>query len=97
MRPASWRSFSLAARKTASKSKVPRGLPFPVTDGLYGLTPDKSENFGVNLGALAPRGERDVLIVNLDSVLRVSSNPFFPYLLDRIEEGMVASAKPRRQ
>jgi len=69
-------------------------LPFPMTDDLYGLTPDKSEDFGVNLGALAPRGERGVLIVNLDSLLRVSSNPFFPYLMDRIAEGMVEGAKP---
>lgn len=69
-------------------------LPFPVTDALYGLTPDKSENFGVNLGALAPRGERGVLIVNLDSLLRVSSNPFYPYLIDRIAEGIVAGSKP---
>jgi len=71
-------------------------LPFPLTDGLYGLTPDKSENFGVNLGALAPRGERGVLIVNLDSLLRVSSNPFFPYLMDRIAEVMVEGPKPGR-
>ena len=68
-------------------------LPFPMTDDLYGLTPGKSEDFGVNLGALAPRGERGVLIVNLDSILRVSSNPFFPYLLDRIAEGIGAGAK----
>jgi hypothetical protein len=72
-------------------------LPFPMTDDLYGLTPGKTEDFGVNLGALAPRGERGVLIVNLDSLLRVSSNPFFPYLLDRIEEGMVAGARPGRK
>jgi alpha-beta hydrolase superfamily lysophospholipase len=72
-------------------------LPFPVTDALYGLTPDKSEDFGVNLGALAPRGERGVLIVNLDSLLRVSSNPFYPYLIDRIAEGIVAGSKPRLQ
>ena len=32
LRPASWRSFSLAARKTASKSRVPRGVPLPVTE-----------------------------------------------------------------
>ena len=72
-------------------------LPFPMTDDLYGLTPGKTEDFGVNLGALAPRGERGVLIVNLDSLLRVSSNPFFPYLMDRIEEGMVAGARPGRK
>ena len=65
-------------------------LPFPLTDSLYGLTPDPSENFGINLGALAPRGERNVLIASLDALLRVSSNPFFPYMLGRIEEGIEA-------
>ena len=63
-------------------------LPFPVNDALYGMQPDKSEDFGVNLGSIAPRGERGVLIVNLDALLRVSSNPFFPYVLERIEEGI---------
>jgi alpha-beta hydrolase superfamily lysophospholipase len=67
-------------------------LPFPVSDSLYGLQPDESENFGVNLGAIAPRGERGTLIVSLDSLLRMSSNPFFPYLIGRIEEGI--GAKP---
>jgi alpha-beta hydrolase superfamily lysophospholipase len=66
-------------------------LPFPVTDSLYGLQPDKSEDFGINLGAIAPRGERGVLIVNLDTLLRMSSNPFFPYLLQRTEEGITGS------
>jgi hypothetical protein len=60
-------------------------LPFPMSDSLYGLEPDKSEDFGVHLGAIAPRGERGVLIVNLDALLRVSSNPFFPYVEERID------------
>jgi alpha-beta hydrolase superfamily lysophospholipase len=63
-------------------------LPFPMTDSLYGLTPDPTEDFGVHLGALAPRGERNVLIASLDSLLRASSNPFFPYMIDRIGEGI---------
>jgi len=63
-------------------------LPFPMTDSLYGLTPDSTEDFGLNLGALAPRGERNVLIASLDSLLRASSNPFFPYMIDRIDEGI---------
>jgi hypothetical protein len=63
-------------------------LPFPVNDGLYGLTPDPTENFGINLGVLAPRGERNVLIASLDALLRVASNPFFPYMIGRIEEGI---------
>jgi alpha-beta hydrolase superfamily lysophospholipase len=68
-------------------------LPFPMNDSLYGMQPDDSDEFGVNLGAIAPRGERGVLILNLDALLRASSNPFHPYLLERIEETM---AKPGR-
>jgi hypothetical protein len=67
-------------------------LPFPVTDSLYGLQPDSSEDFGINLGSVTPRGERGALIVSLDSLLRVSSNPFFPYLVGRIEEAIVADS-----
>ncbi|MGH6799840.1 MAG: alpha/beta hydrolase, partial [Methylocella sp.] len=67
-------------------------LPFPISDSLYGLEPDPAENFGVNLGAIAPRGERRTLIVSLDALLRMSSNPFFPYMIARIEEGIPASA-----
>ena len=63
-------------------------LPFPITDALYGMAPDETESFGPNLGALAPRGERNVLITSLDALLRVASNPFFPYLVERIEEGI---------
>jgi alpha-beta hydrolase superfamily lysophospholipase len=61
-------------------------LPFPMSDALYGLKPDDPEEFGVNLGAIAPRGDRGVLIVDLDALVRVSSNPFFPYILDRLDE-----------
>jgi alpha-beta hydrolase superfamily lysophospholipase len=62
-------------------------LTFPVGDPLYGMEPDDSEDFGVNLGTLAMRGERGMLIVSQDSLTRIASNPFFPYLLGRIEEG----------
>jgi alpha-beta hydrolase superfamily lysophospholipase len=63
-------------------------LPFPMNDALYGITPEKKESFGPNLGGLAPRGERNVLITSLDALLRVASNPFFPYLVERIQEGI---------
>jgi alpha-beta hydrolase superfamily lysophospholipase len=70
-------------------------LPFPVTDGLYGLTPDPAEDFGARLGAIAVRGERGVLVDSLDSLTRLSSNPFFPYLLGRIEQAMERPAAAR--
>jgi alpha-beta hydrolase superfamily lysophospholipase len=66
-------------------------LPFPTSDPLYGLTPDPTEDFGIHLGALAPRGERNVLIASLDALLRVASIPFFPYMIVRIGEGIDAS------
>jgi alpha-beta hydrolase superfamily lysophospholipase len=71
-------------------------LPFPMTDALYGMEPDKSEDYGVNLGAISPRGERGVLIVNLDALLRVSSNPFFPYVLERIDQVIAAPVRASR-
>jgi hypothetical protein len=55
------------------------------------MKPDPSEDFGIHLGAIAPRGERGVLIVNLDTLLRTSSNPFFPYVQERIDQ-VIASA-----
>jgi alpha-beta hydrolase superfamily lysophospholipase len=63
-------------------------IPFPVGDALYGMEPEADEDFGVNLGTLAARGEVGLLIVSLDSLVRASSNPFFPYMLERIEEGI---------
>jgi alpha-beta hydrolase superfamily lysophospholipase len=64
-------------------------LPFPVSDGLYGSGPDPAENFGVRLGTIAARGETGALIVSLDTLMRNTSNPFFPYLIGRIEEEIV--------
>ena len=58
-----------------------------MSDSLYGLTPDSAEDFGIHL-ALATRGERNVLIASLDFLLRASSNPFFPYMIERIDEGI---------
>ena len=37
---------------------------------------------------MALRGERGTLIVTLDSLIRMSSNPFFPYMAERIDEGV---------
>jgi len=72
-------------------------IPFPMNDPLYGVTPDPDakEQYSVSLGTLAVRGERNALIVDQDFLSRMSSNPFFPYLLARIEEGIDRPAKPR--
>ncbi|MCU0897578.1 MAG: alpha/beta hydrolase [Burkholderiales bacterium] len=78
-------------------------VPFPMNDALYGMRPDDQtdEDFGVSLGTMAARGEVGLLVVTLDSLIRASSNPFFPYMLDRIAEdipkagGVAEAGKPR--
>lgn len=62
-------------------------IPFPMDDPLYGMAapPEAAEKFGVNLGGLSARGERGALIVNPGTLTRTSSNPFFPYLFERVE------------
>jgi alpha-beta hydrolase superfamily lysophospholipase len=68
-------------------------LPFAMNDPLYGIDagPDARAQFGINLGSLAGRGEVGALIVTVDTLVRASSNPFLPYLLDRIAEGLPAT------
>jgi alpha-beta hydrolase superfamily lysophospholipase len=61
-------------------------LPFPMDDSLYGMHPKPGEDYGVHLGAIAARGERGLLVVSMDSLVRMSSNPFFPYVLQRIDD-----------
>lgn len=63
-------------------------LPFPPSDPLYGSDPVAGEDYGVALGTLAPRGEHGVLVVGLDSLQRATSNPFYDYLLQRIDEDL---------
>jgi alpha-beta hydrolase superfamily lysophospholipase len=60
-------------------------LPFPMNDGLYGTEPDAGEDFGVRLGTVAVRGERGALVVSADTLMRASCNPFFDYLLGRVD------------
>jgi len=66
-------------------------LPFAPDDPLYGTHPDPTEDFGIRLGTMAKRGERGALIMSLDSLLRMTSNPFFAYQMERIEQAIDAS------
>jgi alpha-beta hydrolase superfamily lysophospholipase len=63
-------------------------IPFPPDDALYGTQPANAANarYGISLGAFVPRGERGALMISVDWMFRISSNPFFPYLLARIDE-----------
>ena len=49
-----------------------------------GANPDPADIQGVALGALAARGENNVLSISPAALSRVSSNPFFPWILEQI-------------
>jgi hypothetical protein len=65
-------------------------IPIPPDDPLYGTTPSPQSppEFGLNLGTLDARGERGALVVDQDFLTRLPANPFFPYVLERIDEGI---------
>lgn len=68
-------------------------IPFPLDDGLYGTIPNPADAQGVQLGSLALRGERNVLVVPPALLMRISANPFFPYLLERVEAGIAPTIR----
>jgi alpha-beta hydrolase superfamily lysophospholipase len=59
-------------------------LPFPLTDGLYGMAPDLQDDFGIRLGTLAAHGETGVIVPGPDMFARLTSNPFFELMAARI-------------
>jgi len=71
-------------------------IPIPMDDPLYGLAPDPKvrPEFGFSLGAMSARGERGTLVVDQDFLTRLPSNPFFPYLLERVDEGINRPSGP---
>ena len=70
-------------------------LPFPMDDPLYGLQPRMDEDFGIRLGTLTLHGERGALSVAADQLLRLSSNPFYGYLEQRVDEAVAEDLPPR--
>ncbi len=71
-------------------------IPIPMDDPLYGIEPDLKvkPEFGFSLGAMGARGERGTLVVDQDFLTRLPSNPFFPYLLERVDEGIRRPSGP---
>jgi alpha-beta hydrolase superfamily lysophospholipase len=60
-------------------------LPFPGDDPLYGSV-GKAEGAGFQIGSAALRGEKGVLRIPAQEVLRQRWNPFYPYLERRVLE-----------
>jgi pimeloyl-ACP methyl ester carboxylesterase len=69
-------------------------LPFPIDDPIYGGEGRGRELGSVSLGRLSARGEKGVLIVPAEVLMRMTWNPFFPYLARRVERWVI-DAVPR--
>jgi alpha-beta hydrolase superfamily lysophospholipase len=59
-------------------------LPFPCDDPLYGTAPRNDEDYGIRIGTLVLRGERGALQVSAEQLQRLTCNPFFPYVEQRL-------------
>ncbi len=70
-------------------------LPIPANDPLYGGEPEEGSR-GIPLGTLALRGERGVLVIPADDMLRLRWNPFYPYLEQRIVDQVFAGRSDER-
>ncbi len=61
-------------------------MPFRADDPVFGVAAPQTPDGPIRLGILAPRGERSVLTVPIDTLMRVSYNPFFTYVDQRTRE-----------
>jgi alpha-beta hydrolase superfamily lysophospholipase len=66
-------------------------IPFPMSDPVYGREDIEPSPGTIRLGLLSPRGERAVLTVPSDTLMRLTCNPFYSYLQERMA-GWVAPA-----
>ena len=62
-------------------------IPFPADDQLYGPMGDGIYN-NVNIGTFSPRGEKGILNVPTDLLMRLRYNPFYDYMEARILENI---------
>ena len=71
-------------------------LPFAPDDPLYGIDGAGAIAGLLPIGRLSPRGERAVLTVGTDTLMRLSSNPFFPFVAERIGQWLDGAAPTPR-
>ena len=69
-------------------------VPFPLNDSLYGREPTEKNRYGISIGTISLRGETSSLSVGLDTLMRVTSNPFFPFMMARIDQRIGCGFQP---
>jgi hypothetical protein len=61
-------------------------MPFAPDDPIYGVGGRDDDPRDLRLGAAAARGEKGVLAVPIDQLMRMRYNPFFSFVEQRIVE-----------
>ncbi|WP_437887242.1 alpha/beta hydrolase [Phytobacter sp. V91] len=69
-------------------------VPFPLTDSLYGRDPAARDLYGISIGTISLRGETSTLSVGMDTLMRVTSNPFFSWMMARTGSHIACSEQP---
>ncbi len=59
-------------------------VPFAHDDPIYGMIANPDQSFGIQIGSLEPRGEKGLLAIPASQFNRLRSNPFFPYIEQRL-------------
>jgi alpha-beta hydrolase superfamily lysophospholipase len=70
-------------------------IPFPLSDPVYGRDAMTSPTSIIRIGLLSPRGERSVFAIPSDTLMRLTCNPFFSYLDERLVAWLPASGGQR--
>ena len=68
-------------------------VPFPPDDPLYGRESGEATPH-IRIGRFSARGERAVLLVPMDVLMRLSYNPFYPYMERRVGEWIDRRSRP---
>lgn len=63
-------------------------IPFPPDDVMYGDGASDPDNLRLRIGDLSLRGERDVLKISANDLMRLRHNPFHAYMVKRIEQAL---------
>jgi alpha-beta hydrolase superfamily lysophospholipase len=68
-------------------------LPFTIDDPVYGLQPSPTTEPALALGAFVARGESGAMVVPLDALARLRSNPFFDVMRQKIRETLPSPSR----
>lgn len=69
-------------------------VPVPMDDPVYGPTQPGKRSTRIWLGHAGLYGERGMLLVPETALLRLRYNPFFPWMMQRVDQALAAPSTP---